>query len=324
MSIVFDSRIYPLFSIPNACRQLIIDRLNTFEAKSEMDALVEFIVKCDGRSPLSEILNTIEETNKSALLSDIQYLIQSGSILDARHGYTLFYELSKNPSLYPPGFSPREVESWTCFQPKSLGEPLSCHLSETNSFEDAITFSRRSASMNDFINFGDDEGLLENLICCIKTAYRITEKKSTVGSAGGLYPIVVYIAFPKQGYKETYLFAWYDQFSGSFNLVTEHQLSLLIEAFYPDPSIGLSLNSGIGLLFICCDTRKSCGKYANRGYRFSLLEAGAVWQNIDLAANHFNIPIRAFGGFLDDKCSELLLLPEYVHPVLTAFIGKAE
>lgn len=51
---------------------------------------------------------------------------------------------------------------------------------------------------------------------------------------------------------------------------------------------------------------KSRLKYGERGYRFTLLEAGHIAQNALLAANAVGLGACAFGGFIDDDLDKLL------------------
>ncbi|WP_048601943.1 SagB/ThcOx family dehydrogenase [Rubeoparvulum massiliense] len=47
-------------------------------------------------------------------------------------------------------------------------------------------------------------------------------------------------------------------------------------------------------------------KYGERGYRFALLEAGHMAQNLYLSATALDIGCMALGGFYDDGCNQLL------------------
>lgn len=49
-------------------------------------------------------------------------------------------------------------------------------------------------------------------------------------------------------------------------------------------------------------------KYGERGYRFTLLEAGHIAQNILLEATALNLGAVAIGGFVDDEVNELLAI----------------
>ncbi|MCM2676620.1 nitroreductase family protein [Alkalicoccobacillus plakortidis] len=48
--------------------------------------------------------------------------------------------------------------------------------------------------------------------------------------------------------------------------------------------------------------------YGERGYRFSLLEAGHIMQNMNLVASSLNLGIAPIGGFIDDAANERIPL----------------
>ena len=58
------------------------------------------------------------------------------------------------------------------------------------------------------------------------------------------------------------------------------------------------------LLSAVCE--RSLSRYGDRGYRYLLLEAGHVAQNIVLAATGLRLGAVNLGGFLDDELSALL------------------
>jgi len=67
---------------------------------------------------------------------------------------------------------------------------------------------------------------------------------------------------------------------------------------------------------------RACGKYGDRGYRFALLEAGHVAQNVLLAAAALSLPARPIGGFLDHEAAEQLhLTPFPVFPLYALPVG---
>jgi len=318
-----DSRLYPVFASAQGCQRVLgaSDDARTQEVRT----LISFLEMCDGRRPLSAIVNAFDEEQRTVILNEVRALVQSQAIQDVRTEYRRFHEVSRNPPLAPPAFSEAEVENWPLFRPSVVGEPLACQSHVSEAFENGFSFSRRSSPLTDLLGTNDNARLLGNLIECVRRAYQFSGDKRTVASAGALYPIVVYVAFPSAAHgAASYTFAWYDPFSSDFFRIADHPVQNLTPAFPPDPLVQRLINCGVGLVFICCDTHRTCAKYANRGYRFALLEAGSVWQNLDLAANNLSIPIRAFGGFIDEKCSELLSLPDHVQPVLTVLLGATE
>jgi SagB-type dehydrogenase family enzyme len=68
---------------------------------------------------------------------------------------------------------------------------------------------------------------------------------------------------------------------------------------------------------------RSTAKYGDRGYRYLLLEAGHVAQNVVLAATGLGLGVVNLGGFLDDELSGLLKLdPESETVLYGAAVGQ--
>src|SRR6266511_2685586 len=60
------------------------------------------------------------------------------------------------------------------------------------------------------------------------------------------------------------------------------------------------------VLVLSAVCRRSLVKYGDRGYRYLLLEAGHVAQNVVLAASGLGLGAVNLGGFFDDELSDLL------------------
>ena len=63
-------------------------------------------------------------------------------------------------------------------------------------------------------------------------------------------------------------------------------------------------------------------KYSNRGYRYSLLEAGQVLQNGICAALSLDLATAEYGGFDDGRVARLLELPAELDPVALLAVGR--
>ena len=63
------------------------------------------------------------------------------------------------------------------------------------------------------------------------------------------------------------------------------------------------------VVFITAMFQRSIFKYRNKGYRFCLLEAGHVAQNMNLAATGLGMGVIDLGGFFDRRVDALLGLP---------------
>jgi SagB-type dehydrogenase family enzyme len=60
------------------------------------------------------------------------------------------------------------------------------------------------------------------------------------------------------------------------------------------------------IIFLTALFDRSTFKYGERGYRFALLEAGHVAQNLNLAAVALGLGVRNMGGYLDRRMDSLL------------------
>ncbi len=67
---------------------------------------------------------------------------------------------------------------------------------------------------------------------------------------------------------------------------------------------------------------RSLHKYGDRGYRYLLLEAGHVAQNVNLAAVALDLGVCNLGGFFDDELAGLLTVDvEYEIPLYAIAVG---
>ena len=80
---------------------------------------------------------------------------------------------------------------------------------------------------------------------------------------------------------------------------------------YPDLVVGASV-----LIFITAIFERSIFKYGDRGYRFILLEAGHVAQNINLVANALGLGATNVGGFFDRQTDDFVGLDGVTHSTI--------
>lgn len=74
----------------------------------------------------------------------------------------------------------------------------------------------------------------------------------------------------------------------------------------------VAVNSSL-ILFVTAMFERTTVKYGNRGYRFVLLEAGHVAQNINLVAAGLGLGCVNIGGYLDHHMDEMLGLDGVTH-----------
>lgn len=163
---------------------------------------------------------------------------------------------------------------------------------------------------------------LENLATILHYSYgltRINENKTStrpsrmVPSAGALYPL------------ELFLHSAYiqDQSPGIYHYNPEMNNLRLIDEGDKSPQISnnLVLNQNLAyeaslIIFITAIFRRSTFKYADRGYRFILLEAGHVAQNINLITNGLGLGSINLGGYYDHNVDDMLGLDGITHSTI--------
>jgi len=120
-------------------------------------------------------------------------------------------------------------------------------------------------------------------------------------SGGALYPVELYLIALRVGELEAGLYH-YDPFANHLARLAQRDLSRdLVEiTFTPElAQAGLALIlTGISL--------KNRVKYGERGYRFLLLEAGHIAQNVLLTAHALGLGAVTIGGFVDDELNRLV------------------
>ncbi len=138
--------------------------------------------------------------------------------------------------------------------------------------------------------------------------------RRTVPSAGGLFPLELYTFTQRVQGLEDGLYH-YDVVAHSLQQLRRGNLFPTLEAlFYAYPFMK-DANVVVTMVAVF---RRTQAKYGPRGYRYALLEAGHVAQNLSLRASELGLATLCIGGFLDSGLNELLDLQEREEGVLYA------
>jgi SagB-type dehydrogenase family enzyme len=142
-----------------------------------------------------------------------------------------------------------------------------------------------------------------------------------VPSAGALYPLEIYFHSPRIRGLPAGLFHYNPR---------QHRLRLLregigrkeISSLFVQPSI---VQNATLVIFITGMFERSVFKYSDRGYRFTLLEAGHVAQNINLVATAVGLGCLNIGGFYDRETDAFLKLDGIAHSTIYVLaIGRKQ
>lgn len=169
---------------------------------------------------------------------------------------------------------------------------------------------------------------LEDVATLLHYSYGITRQNRNahfprflrvVPSAGGLYPLEIffYSSKIKEHAKGIY---HYNPVSNNLRLLkVEDNVDIISESLVQK---NIAYESSL-IIFITAIFKKSTFKYSNRGYRFILLEAGHVAQNINIVSSGLGLGCINVGGFFDHKIDAILELDGILHSTIyVVAIGK--
>jgi SagB-type dehydrogenase family enzyme len=144
---------------------------------------------------------------------------------------------------------------------------------------------------------------LETLATLLHAAYGVTAPGlRTVPSGGALYPLELYVTATRvEAIAGTV--SHVDPVGWRLETVREDDVSHELEAASAYPGL---LEDAAAVVFVTAVFWRSRLKYGLRGYRFALLEAGHVVQNVLLAATALGVATLPLGGFYDDRVDTLL------------------
>lgn len=152
---------------------------------------------------------------------------------------------------------------------------------------------------------------LQNLAALLQYSYGITRPNvpaafprqfRAVPSAGGLYPLEVFFHNTSVEDIGQGLFHYHP---------TENAVRLLIKGNHTDRLATAMAQSELAngaslVVFLTAVFERSVVKYGERGYRFTLLEAGHVAQNLCLLSSAMGLGCVTIGGFVDRIIDDFL------------------
>jgi SagB-type dehydrogenase family enzyme len=158
----------------------------------------------------------------------------------------------------------------------------------------------RRRSRRDFAGGALDGRLLATVL---DAAYGARDgNRRTVPSGGALYPLELYVAARAVDRVASGVY----RYDSELHALEEHELGdpwPALVAACPLPGL---LDDAAAALLVRAVFGRARFKYGQRGYRFALLEAGHLVQNVALAAAALDLPALPLGGFFDGQVDELV------------------
>ena len=192
----------------------------------------------------------------------------------------------------------------------------------------AISLFRTMRSRVSVRTFTPSTVSIETLATLLHYSYGVTRTSEETGlprgfrmvpSGGGLYPLELYLHTAQLEGHESGLYH-YNPEQTCLRHIRSGDATQEISKALIQPDIGRKASL---LIFITALFERSTFKYQDRGYRFALIEAGHVAQNLNLVANALGYESVNIGGFFDREIDTHLGIDGVTHSTIYMIaIGK--
>lgn len=283
------------------------------------ETLLFLLKQCTGYRTAEEIVSLVcvqTGHNREEVWRVMEELLTRQILMDANHYYLLFHRASENPMPFVKELSEEDLD-------KLLQEgqsPLIPFPSTSHTALEQLLERRESVRQfsGDRLSLAELSRLAWAIYGKIGSSEQLPENSiglGTVPSGGALYPLRLFILVRENAQ------GWMIYSGGPKGLQVRNQVSKqqVVHAFLEDSV----LDDAAAVYVLACDFQQTTQKYGNRGYRFSLLEAGHAAQNAYLWCAEQGLGMVEVGGFLDEELANLLLLSYPMQaPLTTIVVGR--
>ena len=263
--------------------------------------IINILKYCNGLNTSSDIKKKVGLIEDEIFFSLLDLLLEQDIICDSRSIYENFHRDSANPMEFFHNWSLEDIASIERMPKKKISLNVRKVISLGTTDANILELIRSRHTVRRF-----KKGLIkqDKLAGLLESIYR-TEGSHSIPSAGGLYPLEIYVAIlQKVGDINP---GWYQYSSAEQTLSlldipsgTERVCQIL-------DSVGVIENANF-VIFFGADFSRTAMKYSNRGYRFVLMEVGHAAQNANLYCVENGLGAVEWGGFNDLQLTKELKL----------------
>lgn len=313
---MFDNKIYPIIVTPMTTtvdgRIHLLHRTRVIEISSKQSKeILPILSECSGHYCVEEIAKK-SGIPFDVVFSVIKQLIDLEIIVDSRKQYIHFHRISSYPMCFGTMITREDIKAYT----KSKRYP--CKKGPIKKYYnldlDLEVLLKKRFSCRAF----SDEKLSFNQIGSICHCGGFV-KAGYIPSGGALYPIKIYVLVEKEQLDLPYGYYEYNTEQDEFVLFSEEVDEEKLKHCFNSEC--LPFNSSVQII-IAADLERQTNKYGNRGYRFTLMEAGHVAENVCLACTELGVGSCELGGILDEPLRKELELEDEIFPLIAIAIGK--
>ena len=266
--------------------------------------IVKILSRCNGRKNLEEILS---EVKIDVLLYKklIRILISNKIVIDSREIYKWFHDHTLDDGDYRQVIDVDKIRSL-----KSIHRTSSQRANSESELHNLLIDRKSQRS------FTGEAMIVSDLLDLLKSMY-FMDGNPTVPSGGGLYPLRFFIFVLKSNVKSgIYRF---DPATGEMRFFKKIESLDLIYFTFQDRN---TIENVSAIICVCADINIHPTKYANRGYRYTLIEVGHACQNAYLwAAEKKDYQVCSWGAMKDQLLSKMLDLRDGIYPIVSMVIG---
>lgn len=281
-----------------------------YKFSSNIELILAILEKSTGMFPSDVIAQAVSRKMGIPLTvvkDAIDDLITCKILVNSYEQISLYHRLTYNPPQYPAVISLDEIDELTAVRPDYTAKsPVAVY---TDQAPLTPPVCKSLADRHSCRAFQDIPVEIKKLFALCRVSYSC--RLSPVASAGGLFPLSIY--FINRYSSELP--------AGIYQYDPKKEILLLLTTDLIPEALRYALNDedmifdAPCIFFVCGDIGRHIKKYANRGYRYTLLEAGHAIQNMTLAAAELGLGGIEYGGFCDEAVKRLLQLPEEVFPL---------
>lgn len=315
-----DRKQFPLLvvpAVPNGAGIRFLHSRERYDIDEYVDEIWHLLSLCSGHWSTQEICAKVAKEYPKLTAADVQNILDDlmslGVLIDSRHAFMRQHSLECNPMPFISGMTFDDIAEYTDSPRMSVASGKKNELSVKESSLTILQSKRRSCRSFDASKRITERQLGQVLV----SSYSLP--RHSVPSAGGLYPLKIYVIVTKDQQnigKGYYEYNSEDESLVQFSDEVDHELLQ-----YALDSDSLLFNAPV-IVVIAADLGRHSGKYSNRGYRYTLLEAGHFAQNMQLAAPLEGLATIEYGGFLDEVIATELQMPSpAVAPIVVVGLG---
>lgn len=291
--------------------------LITLSGKSAM--LEKILGLCNGMTSLRNIVNQLSSVNSEEISELLSLCEAQGIVRDSRELYFGFHEDSANPAIFSHDLGSDDVASIMATPRLRECDGKIVQLPPPDNSELLNTICKRQSTRQ----FQDEQISGSKLSGLLEATYGIGKSGHwSVPSGGAMYPLDLYLIIPGNNQalpRGTY--RWNPEKHGVAMISDEDPNVWLFKVF----NAKAILEHAACILCIAANLKRPALKYANRGYRNTLLEAGHAAQNTYLYCAEQGIGVVEYVGFCEKALAcEIGLEFPYEAVITTLIVGIAE